>query len=772
MDKSQDWTVRERVFAAIAITVVLLLNGAIPFLMTPTLGQAIWTTGFSQSFANGSLYNIYAHDFGIPKPAPIAFGLSGALFASLLIRFGFSPADAYSGMVAFWLSVAFISAYQIVRFFGGARSISLLGSLTWMSMPIIWGHAVYSQLSLGIGLLAFYFLAALKLFCAELEINRVSLSTVLFNMLVVIIAVFMDGYSFMMFATGTSILLVFIFISKREKRAMLLWKIIPIHIASFSFAYTIYASYIGKLYFEPAQMDFFRGWGLDLSFLVLPTKGVHWLPDLLDISVPRSDKQYFGDASVWTTTFSLPLLIIGIVTWLRNRRRIPLITGVLLVAAFGFYMALGPSLKINSIKPDSLSTLVTMPADLAVMPTGSAWISEKLPGFNGMRASYRWSALGVFSVWLMIIISIAHDNQRNRFWWMWALAIIVICNIPHVSTQWKNTIEYRNSFKLVDQNLISEFRKKTKPGEIVSFIPWGNDFFANYLASRTGFRTFNIGGDKNLAMAQTEWPAEMIALSEADINYGNIFPAIKMLVYGTTDVVVIPYFNLLWSAHLWPCIDETKIIIQEQFKAGIPSFFCPAEQKIKMNFIVNMLQEQPFLDVVDSDLFATIRLRPAYSGPENKTALIRSFMRHIHYPITLNTELKDSSLVLTDGWYPLEPNYVWSKSNAKLTLPVPKDCDVRSCEIVLKFGVFSSSPQRPVSIYFSLPEIDGNWNKEINSNSSDTLEVSVPLHGSIGSQQLSISIPNATSPQALSSSKDADSRVLGIALQRIELKIM
>ena len=153
------------VFLIFSLAFILLIHGAIPFVSVPTLGQAILTTGFSQSLANQSIFDLYAINFGIPKPAAIAFGLAGVYPASLLIRVGIYPADAYTLMVAFWLSVAFFAAYQISRAFNLSSIISSLVSILWLSMPTIWNHAGYSMLSLGIGLLSFYFLAMPLLSC-------------------------------------------------------------------------------------------------------------------------------------------------------------------------------------------------------------------------------------------------------------------------------------------------------------------------------------------------------------------------------------------------------------------------------------------------------------------------------------------------------------------------------------------------------------------------------------------------------------------------------
>ncbi|MGB7194510.1 MAG: hypothetical protein WBD81_13745 [Collimonas pratensis] len=773
MASNQNWTVREGLSAAAAIVFVLVLNGALPFFTTPTLGQAIWTTGFSQSFANGPWYSIFSHDFGFPKPAAIAFGLAGAWPASLLIRLGLHPADAYSGMVAFWLVVGLFSAYQIARKFGARRSLSLLGGMVWMSMPIIWAHAGYSMLSLGMGLLPFYFLAALKLFVMDAE-NGVTASAIVFYFVAAFISVFMDGYTFMMFATGASILLAVAAFNRPEMRRTLLRTALPVHMISLGLAYLLFSAYVGKTSFGGEPIDFFRGWGLDLSFMAIPTKGMHWIPDLLGFSLTRSDDAYFGDASVWSTTFSLPLILAGIIAWKRNRQQTTLVTAALLIAVFGFYMALGPSLKINSTKPETLQLShsgqqsALMSADLAIMPTGNAWISEILPGFKVMRASYRWSALGIFAVWLLIMYTMAHGNRREDMLWAGVFSLLVLFNLPNIPERWRNGVATRTMFHQIDHDLVASLHRLIRKDEIVAFLPWGNDFIVNYLAPRAGFRALNIGGDKNLFDAEGKWPPEMAEIGQ-ELDVGDIPAAMKMLFDGTADVLVVPYFNMLWSAHLWPCLDQTTMVlsIEQQDEFHRPGFVCPLQLKAERHSVILALQKLPYLEVIDSGLFAVIRLRPELVGKNNRAALTAAVVGNVQYPIVIGSDLKEGSIILPSGWYRLEPNLVWSQGNSKLVLPVPEECTTRSCAAILKFYVHGASPGRPTAVNFDSVGSSGHWRETMISTSVDGNEMVVPLNNLGGKQEISISIPNATSPQVMTGS--LEKRILGIALLRIEL---
>lgn len=613
------WRPPERLFAAGAIAFMLLLHGAVPFLMMPTVGQAVWSMGFAQSFANGPWYTIHAHDFGLPAPAAIAFGLAGAWPASLLIRFGLAPADAYAAMVALWLIVAFGAAFAIARMFGADRSASLVGALAWISMPVIWGHAGYSMLSLGIALLALYFLAALKLFLAAPGAHGIARSTIALYMLATVIAVFMDGYTFTMFATGASILLMFSILARPALHATLLRVALPVHAASFALAYALYGGYIGRSNFDAQPLASFRGWGLDLAFAAIPSRGTFWLADLFDLSVQRSAATYFGDESVWVTTFSLPLIVAGLAAWRLARKRTGvatdgatgIATGALLVAAFAFYMALGPSLKIDATKPAALHD-AAMPAALAIMPTGNAWISEHLPGFNIMRASYRWIALAVFALWLLAMLAVAGaENHRERRLWLAIVLGVTLLNLPNMARKWQNGKDARAMFQQIETELVPALRQRIAARDTVVFLPWGNDFMANYLASRAPFRTFNIGGDKNLVVAQARWPAAMIAAA-GELDAARPAVAIGLLASATADVLVVPYFHMLWAAHLWPCVDQASArLTQDEAHAfrAMPGFVCPSHRKAALAPLINALRATGLVDVADTPLFAVVRLR-------------------------------------------------------------------------------------------------------------------------------------------------------------------
>lgn len=569
---------RHRLFALVMLAMVLILQGAVPFLAVPTLGQAVWSGAFAQSFANQSFFSLYAHNFGVPEPAAIAFGLATAWPAGLLIRIGLHPADAYSTMAALWFTLAFFSARSLARRFATGPTAATLLAALWLSLPMIWGHADFSMLSCGMALLPFYFLAAQRLAIPKP-------ASIAGYVAATLLAVFMDGYSFIMFAAAATVVLI--------RRPVAL----AIHFAAFGLATLLYTRYVGFGGEAAAPLDFFRGWGLDLSYIVLPSDGMQWVFDKLHLSVPRSHETLYGDRSVWETTFCLPILLAGLACFRRAR---PLAPAALAIALLGFWLALGPSVKLDVHKDPTAGP--TMAAEAAPIPTGSAWLSEHVPGFRAMRASYRWAALGLFGIWLLVAM-----GAKGHYAPLW-LSGLILCNLPHVPARWFFDREQRAMFLAIDQSLDKPLKAwGLKAGERVVFLPFRNDFLPAYVAARLNLSAYNIGGDKNLDVAWNHWPVELRRVQIGTVDEAAVT---TMLAPGLAGAVVLLYPHGLWAAHLWPCLDEADPPLFGKLRdnyAEIADFTCPAAKKAELAPLVESLRRRGDLTIADAGLFAIIR---------------------------------------------------------------------------------------------------------------------------------------------------------------------
>lgn len=657
---------------------MLVLHGALPSLLMPTLLQAAWSVGFSQSFANQFLWSVYATNFGAPEPAAMAFGLPGAWLAGLYIRLGLPPPDAYSAMVASWMTLAMAAAYATARHYSVRPAHAVLAALSWMSMPVTWAHADYSMLSIGIALLPMYVLFTLKLLqqCAPADgepRGNANWWTLAYPV-VCILAVFMDGYSFMFFASGSSLIAGWWWLKADPVgRKRLILVALPLHVFSLAAAYVLYVVFVGQSGFSAASLDFLRGWGADLTFFVRPTHGVHWLPDLLGWSMVRAERQHFGDASVWVTTFAIPVVLSGLwAAWRVNHTQTSVV-GLLVVASFGFYMALGPSIKLNSVKPEGTSAERLMPAEAALAPTGSAILSERLPGFNNMRASYRWTALGVFGAWSLLLLSLSARSPRNTRSLAAALLIgVTLFNVPNLQKKWSEDAKNRSIFLQIEADLVEKMRRTLRPKERVAFLPYRNDFLVNYLSARLDIVSFNIGGDKNLESARQHWPRWMAGFTLGEIDHDFAVRVALLLAEKEADAVVLPYFDMQGTVRFWP-----KDHSFQQALEPVVAFF----------------KKSPLFEVTNSGDYAVVRLKDEFREVAAHT-LMEQVLRIQHTGLIdqrATASLADSMTthsILVSGWSGAESWGRWSDSETAKVLLSSVPSTNRDIELVVRGRAF------------------------------------------------------------------------------------
>ena len=774
MDKANNNVMRYVILVGfpVALFFILFLHGAIPFLAVPTLGQAVWTTGFSQSFINQSPFTIHATNFGFPRPAAIAFGLAGAYPAGLLITLGLNPVDAYAAMAAIWLTVAFFGAWRLSLLLGLSGLRALLTTVLWMSMPIIWAHASNSMLSLGIALLPFYIWIALQVIIKRVIGHKDLLCKITLFIVTCIIAVFMDGYTYVMFAVGVAVLGVFSFFYLSDLRRHLIVFALPTIIVAFALSYFLYTAYIGQSFFEPETMDFFRGWGVDLTFIAMPTRGMHWFWDTVGLSVVRSNRYFFGDSNVWISTFSLPIIIAGLAGWWRMKAKSRLATGFLLLSLFGFYMALGPSLKLNSTRSESMiesgDFSPLMLEEQAIAPTGNAILSENVPGFQQMRASYRWHALGMVGFWGLIVIWLGSLKLRIHLTWgLLLVAVLIVFNLPNFNGTWQRApvlsnldtiwqarledISYTNNrkaFLRMENEIIYEMRNLLQEEEIVAFLPYRNDFLVNYIAARLNIRAFNIGGDKNLFTAKEHWPSLMKGLHMGQICTVFADRILLLLANREVDAVVLPYIDMLWAAHFWPA---------------------PVEFSEQLAPVIAELNASEFVTIHKREHYAVVRIAPDYLDELENGTISQKIMERQGsiYPIAIRERSNFALLrALLEGWYDIESTHVWSSEEAKLRLPIKDVYAYDRYAAKIAFFPYGASTDRSVSVIFETYVNDSKVSYEVVLRSPTLHLVLIPLTSDCADQIIRISVPDAVSPKTLHESPDT--RILGIALRSID----
>ncbi len=540
--------------------------------------------GFARSFANSPLIWIYANDIGNPMPAAIAFGLPAALPAAAFLKLGFNAADAYSLSFGVWLILAFWGCYRLGRILNAGRILSLTAAAMWLSTPMVWMHESYSALALGMSLLPFYVMCSWAIVWDDTPSLGASLALFVAG----VIAIFMDGYTFVMFAVSAVCLLVMATFGRREPLKLPILRIALIGCA-FLIAYALYALYVGRVSYDQAPLEFFRGWGANIEFLFRPVQGLSWLSDWIGFAESREAKDYFGDSSVFTTPHAIFLVLAAIVGLAIGRGDKRVVYGFIAIGLIGFYFSLGPSFKLYTLKPAGVID-PTMPASYAPISTGTGLISENLPGFGAMRASYRWAVLGMFGMWAAFLASAA-GRKSLAGWPIMVASAVMLCNLPHQI--WLDTYTTNRENMLEVEAAAASIDKNFSDGERVFFAPWGNDFFITFLAPNIRINAFNIGGDKNVAAAFDQWPVTLQAFPQREVdrtigaNYADLVTAV--LTTRAADAVALSFIdNLAPTTSGWP--------VEQEFKADLLR-------------VADALEANQALSVTRTDDYAIIRLR-------------------------------------------------------------------------------------------------------------------------------------------------------------------
>ncbi len=715
--------------------VVLVVNGAVPGLMSPTTAQLFWSTGFSKSFANHGL-SIFATNFGLPEPAAIAFGLAAAWPVGVFIKLGVHPIEAYNLVFALWLTLAFLGAYSLVRLLGGDRNIALISAAIWGTMPVIWQHHPFGMVALGMALLPFYVNASMRLIRGDSIGFRIPALFVV----ACVIALFMDGYSYMMFAVSTAIIGMVTLIERRQTWHSITLARFPVAAAGFAASYLLYVSYLGKDGFDGSTLEFFRGWGASLEFLVVATKGILFLPDLVGLSDERSVAEYFGDASTYISTFAFPVALAAVVCLAARAGKLSDRIIFALIALVGFYMCLGPSFKFLTYRPVGVSQL--MPAEYGLGPTGTGWFSEHLPGFKNMRASYRWVALGIFGSWaLLSMTTIRRDTRRIM---VPCLVAVALFNVPTLKAL-SQSVKYRTMAYAIDAE-VEQMRPYFNPSETVAMLPYRNDFLANYIAARLNLKAYNIGGDKNLGEARKHWPRTMRRFEEGVIDDQYPRNVAAILENEDVDAVMLPYFDLLEAAHVWP--------YQKKYEP-------------EMAAIAAKLYGNPRFSVTFSEEFAVVRLNDGLKGLGD-TALVPLAIDSNELLVSSTTT--DPNVFSAGGWYSLEPAGIWSKGNSTLLINVKKASGTPT-DIHLTFTPYTPQPDDKMTV-----KITSHGRVVVNQEfvgQTPNVTAAIPLSPDMidekGDVQLSIETHPLHSPLEAGIQ---DGRELGIMLHSASLKVV
>jgi hypothetical protein len=541
--------------------------------------------------------------YGIPAGYPYLSSGPVVLVGWALMWTGMGADAAYLLTGVAFDALALAGGYGLMRMLGAGRAVALGTAAAYLLAPTVVGLHAFGGTFTGFTLLPAYALADLVAMRAVEDGGRQRIAVALAGYAAVRTgALFLDGYSFVGSALiGGLLWLQWVVRTPAGARRRLLG------CATFvsgqlvaAGTYLLYAPRLSAV----APLELFRAMGLDVVTLARPTRML-WGADALGLAWDPA--RLWGDGSNATYNYlGVACVALALVAVVRRRRQ-PHVLALAAAGAVALVLSLGPSLKAGEERPP-LGAHVTyesylMPAGAAAaeLPWGGAFTA--LPGFDQLRATYRWS--GVTRLALVVLAGLAIDGlvrRRPRRALVLAVALALLAlaelapNLPLLRASYRANAHSRAALTAA---VVPPLAGATEPGERVFFLSADgayNDYLANYLVTAVGGRSFNAGGDKNAAFAQRGWPPAIGAMAPAGRSPETVRAA---LAAGDADVVVAPYFDLRWAAYAWPPSDADRLAARRAFAPLL------ADRRLAVRRF---------------RWFATLRLRDAPAAPASGSA--------------------------------------------------------------------------------------------------------------------------------------------------------
>lgn len=745
----------DRFFLLACLLFVYLVYGSIPSVMLGHLGIVEWQIGFAQSLATGGFFS-YPEHMSYPHGAPIVFGASYAYLQAVLIKlFGLNGLDSYGLASILFLTVAFWGAVRLLQAYGIGHKLSYALATVYLASPFIISHVSYAALAYGMAMFpAYAFITQISFSIAidtALPVYQRMVSALGF-ISTVVFAVFLDGYTFIMFFV---LAVFFIFqacagesantrrLIARGLRAGALYGL------AFATAYIAMKAYVPDLDSLRLQTaDVFRAMGLDLYFVLHPASELFWLMGWLGSTVEFDAGTHYGDGSIAIGSylgFSLATLLLGLFySSLAPSRRCFL--AILIVVVL--FLSLGPSVKYDSRRididdPSKPAVQYHMPTAAAVFSLGTDRLYELVPGIRNMRATYRWHALTIFFTWFVTAMLLARLSREGRHATMLLLLFPYMADrLPDPFLVSEKSEKYYDYASTMTRDVVHEMGKFITPGEIVYFWPSGNDFFVSYAAPFLAIRAYNVGGDKNMDISRRHWPSELNAVENGECVAQNVH---ALMESRKLDAVVVPKFDMLRDvSRPWPLASEVVKSHEQEFLA---SAF------VKETFLIQ-----------ESEYFYVIRERPGVASERDYLPLGKNIYFSQRGAVFLS---KTCVMTNVRGFSQPESWGRWTVGNEAGFAVRADTRGAESLEIEIEWMGFSSRshPSGEVGLY-----LFGNLIKRLEyrhgmppkvnrvtfATNSDSQNVVLPF---------TVGIKDPKSPRSLGLSDDA--RELGIAVRRL-----
>jgi hypothetical protein len=558
-----------------ASVAVLALHGYFPRLGQPPAAMLV-ATGTIECLHRSGLAAIYHGCTAIGGPVGMPM-LTGApeLYLGWLIRFlpGVDAWGAQQLSNALIDLAALVAGFFLMRRWGAPAWVALATSTLYLTSISILYLNGFGYTFTGFTLLPAFLLATLGILRLY-ETRRWALA-VAASLALALVMVFTDGYAY--FASS---LVLIVFGLSWLFRAPAGWRVrvtgVGIWLVANAFAIRAYAAYVpGPTKQTTVPIGVFRYLGLDVWTLIVPQPSIWW-PGWIrwDVTLPK----LWGDGSNIAGNYA-GLVTVGLVAWYLIRGRDGAVGTARLLAiagAIALVLSLGPALKVDDL---ATSNAIDVPDSLTTLPLPPLrWLYQHAPGLDDMRATYRWFLVTRFALVFGAGLAVARLARDPRRGVRIAGAVIAVLAVAETLPDIPKDVELRRDnaqqVAAAREALIPEARQLIRPGERILALPVTNDFLATAVIPFTRGSAYNVGGDKNVALARRSWPHFVEAAAVAFRSRKTASTICDAFRSREVDAVLVPYLSMYAAAIKFPPPpeDRRKAIASAEELARDPRF--------------------------------------------------------------------------------------------------------------------------------------------------------------------------------------------------------
>lgn len=551
---------------------LMYLHGTLPWRNGPQLTVQVSLAGRAACLAESpTIFQITCSRMGYPIGHRSIEGFPLVLAIALFHKYAAIPyVDCIQLLLSLFLLVGALSLMWWISRVSGNILAGLLSVLLFYSSAYLVSNSGMPDLYPASLLFPFFVVSSLVLLerIGDALTSRGLLRLAIYSILQVAIlefAVLVSGYVYVMTVSALTVWCVAGFAASTWRTR----KLAPRGLA-IPLLYAVLLFLPGLLYqalvYRGAPADypltFFRGQGIDLVTLFVPTQRYNLLAHILHIGPAAWEGwAFYGNGNNANYNFIgllAPLWGFGALL-IAAREKLPLrgvIVTVGIIWVAGFVLSLGPSLKIADTRPNSaigpgLQTW-DMPAEEATVSLPTQALFE-LPVIRTMRFTYRWQLVSRFALAAIVGISLPWLLTRKMLLSCILGLVVIAESLPtSVLLSYRNAATERRRWDQLLSQVVVPLRPHVENRRVL-FLPASNDHLITLIAPFTNSYSYNDGFDKELNRIGPLQPARIITV-ERLYDQGALVPldVCKLLKNNLADRVVFSYFSLNWSILNWP----------------------------------------------------------------------------------------------------------------------------------------------------------------------------------------------------------------------------